>query len=307
MTIAEIRGKISGSGRNLTDRMEDLLTSDVFTACKYLKPNTLLLPFLSTSIDLEGKSLQFLSDLDVESVKYHFWPRLKKSEPDVLISLKLSSGKFYVLLIEAKYFSSKSSSALSEDEMSIAETPRDQLAREYEDLMESSNYLGISKSNVIGHYLIYITAHRSFQTEAMNESLNEIAYFHSSGIKINLLWTSWYSLMPIINELVNVNDWELPIIRDLANLLSRKRFIRFSGFSLSPLELIIDGELYSQNIRVSDMYSQNIPVSNMHYDFALLPESDFTSLFPYKSSNNTKGYNWDVDEEYCDSKIYSGG
>ena len=30
MTIAEIHGKISSSGSNLTDKQEDLLTSDVF-------------------------------------------------------------------------------------------------------------------------------------------------------------------------------------------------------------------------------------------------------------------------------------
>jgi hypothetical protein len=37
MTIAELHGKISSTGRNLHDQMEDLLTSDVFTACKYLR------------------------------------------------------------------------------------------------------------------------------------------------------------------------------------------------------------------------------------------------------------------------------
>ncbi|GAI56473.1 unnamed protein product, partial [marine sediment metagenome] len=30
MTVAEIRGKISETGSNLSERMEDLLTSDVF-------------------------------------------------------------------------------------------------------------------------------------------------------------------------------------------------------------------------------------------------------------------------------------
>ena len=43
MTIAEIHGKISRVGTNLHEKMEDLLTSDVFTACKYVKPETLLL------------------------------------------------------------------------------------------------------------------------------------------------------------------------------------------------------------------------------------------------------------------------
>ena len=35
--IAEIRGKISSSGSNLSDRLEDKLTGDVFGALRYLE------------------------------------------------------------------------------------------------------------------------------------------------------------------------------------------------------------------------------------------------------------------------------
>ena len=36
MTIAEIHGKISETGTNLSERMEDLLTSDIFGGMRYL-------------------------------------------------------------------------------------------------------------------------------------------------------------------------------------------------------------------------------------------------------------------------------
>ena len=56
MTIAELHRKISRTGANLHDQMEDLLTSDVFSACKYVRPAMLLLPFLRTAVDLNGTS-----------------------------------------------------------------------------------------------------------------------------------------------------------------------------------------------------------------------------------------------------------
>ena len=63
MTIAEIRGKISETGSNLSERMEDLLTSDTFGCMRYLPPETVLIPFLNKaisqlSIKADSKQLQ---------------------------------------------------------------------------------------------------------------------------------------------------------------------------------------------------------------------------------------------------------
>ena len=57
MTMAEICGKISHTGQNVSERMEDLLTSDIFSACKYLRPQTLLVPFLCRAKGLKNESL----------------------------------------------------------------------------------------------------------------------------------------------------------------------------------------------------------------------------------------------------------
>jgi len=46
MSIAEIHGKISSSGSNISDRLEDLLTADVFGTFKYLVDPTALINFL---------------------------------------------------------------------------------------------------------------------------------------------------------------------------------------------------------------------------------------------------------------------
>lgn len=57
MTIAEIHGKISHTGSNLSDQMEDLLTSDVFSTRRYVRPETLLLPFLRGARTIDGIAL----------------------------------------------------------------------------------------------------------------------------------------------------------------------------------------------------------------------------------------------------------
>ncbi len=47
MTQAVIRGKISSSGTNLSERLEDLLTSEVFSRLRYLKPGEAIIPILN--------------------------------------------------------------------------------------------------------------------------------------------------------------------------------------------------------------------------------------------------------------------
>ena len=112
MTIAEIHGNISHTWSNLSDQMEDLLTSDVFGACRYVRPETLLLPFLRGAKTVDGIALATSLDTPVEHAYYRFWPWLVSCEPDVLIALEDSSRRFYLVLVEAKYFSAKSSSVL---------------------------------------------------------------------------------------------------------------------------------------------------------------------------------------------------
>ena len=92
MTIAEIRGKISRSGSNLSDRMEDLLTSDVFGPLRYL-------PFAEGLMSVLGKAKLYTiptRPLTQKSERIFpnctdepevcFWLRMENSEPDVLIN-----------------------------------------------------------------------------------------------------------------------------------------------------------------------------------------------------------------------------
>jgi len=93
MTIAEIHGKISSGGGNLSDRLEDLLTSDVFGPLRYL-------PFTEGLLCVLGKA-RLYTDPDatfyakfgknlLNEPEVIFWPRTGRSEPDVLIKFGAS-------------------------------------------------------------------------------------------------------------------------------------------------------------------------------------------------------------------------
>ena len=297
MTIAEIRGKISRTGDNLSERLEDLLTSDVFSFCRYVRPYTLLLPFLRQAKRLDDEALGNLLEDKVDRVKYLFWPRLHRSEPDVLISIELSSGRFFLILIEAKYFSSKSGSALSEEELEIAETPRDQLAREYVDLLDAHNVFCIPKSKIAGRALIYVTAHRSIPKDSLSESMIEIKKFLADKHKINLFWTNWFELHPIISEAKDILEWERPILDDMRQLLERKRLIHFRGFNLDMVTSIPNDSVYKRKVAKRPT----------RYRFDLLPETIIKRPLIYLSSSIAREYNWAVSEKEIIGKIYQGG
>lgn len=248
MTIAEIKGKISGRGTNISDRLEDLLTSDVFSACKYVNPDTLLIPFLNQAKDIKNNVFSELSDEVVTKVHYLFWPQLHGLEPDVLIALELQQKKAFLLLIEAKYFSSKSSEAWSDEELVEAKSPKDQLAKEYKAMLseETLKKFSISchGSYIKGKALIYITAHRSMPIDSIEESIKEAKKFVNTK-EVNIFWLSWFDLYPIVvAQAKKCKEYEFPILEDLRCLLERKHLVKFKGFNLEQINPIVQGDIY---------------------------------------------------------------
>ena len=190
MTIAEIHGKISGSGRDLREKMEDLLTSDVFGACKYLRPETLLIPLIKTAISIDGVLLaDYLVDT-VNDAKYRFWPRLNSSEPDLFISIRDEHDNLHIVINEAKHLSGKSSDTLEAEEIEIATAPSDQLAREYDDLVNIERNINLSTKHIQRRFLVYITAHRSIPEDSLVDSTDEIQHFYPDLDAGPVFWTS---------------------------------------------------------------------------------------------------------------------
>ncbi len=286
MTIAEIHGKISHTGSNLSNQLEDLLTSDVFAACRYVRPELLLLPFLRGAKTVDGISLATFLDAPIERAYYRFWSWLAACEPDVLIALEDSSRRFCLVLVEAKYFSAKSSSALDGEELELASAPSDQLAREYLALLDPAGSFHLPdhflREHVCCHTLVYVTAHRSMPRLAMQESIDEIAHFLPNHTRVNLFWATWFDLQRILAR-ANPMEYERPILDDLRQLLVKKRLVRFAGF---------DAVGHVDGVAAGSVYAGASLVTTGHCTFQVARETPMESPVFYSSSRRVSNYDW---------------
>lgn len=298
MTIAEIHGKISHTGSNLSDRLEDLLTSDVFAACRYVRPELLLLPFLRGAKTADGISLATFLDAPIERAYYRFWPWLAACEPDVLIALEDSSRRFYLVLVEAKYFSAKSSSALDGEELELASAPSDQLAREYLALLDPVGSFHLPdhflREHVCCHALVYVTAHRSMPKLAMHESIEEIAHFLPNHARFNLFWATWFDLHPILAR-ANPMECERPILDDLRRLLVKKRLVRFSGF---------DSVHHVDGVSGGSVYTGTCVARTGEYSFRGVSETPMEHPVFYVQSRKASSYDWHLPSVPTFSSFY---
>jgi len=228
MTIAELRGKISGTGTNLSERMEDLLTSDTFGCMRYLSAEKVMMPFLNTAQSFHGKS--FLLPDKFVKVYYAFWPWLKSRdripcEPDLVIGLETEENSIHLVMVEAKYYSGLSS---EEDERP---EPNDQLARELDNLdITSCVTLGWPPQlNIASRTLLFVTQDMGMPRELLAQSLSE--YRRKRNKDSDIFWTSWRVLPSILEQILKKET--LPenaaVLEDMIGILLKKGLIMFQG------------------------------------------------------------------------------
>jgi len=222
MLMAILRGKLSREQEN----MEDVLTSNVFGLLRYLAPEEGLLPFLQQAKSSDGEK-PFEDLTSVDSVGYEFWRWYEEGdcigcEPDVVLRMDEPSGRKWIVLIEAKYRSGKSSEA--DDAL---EDPYDQLAREWDNLTH------IAEHEHAVSLLIYLTADIGCPREDIEKSKDEYES-KRSGLPqhrpFRCAWLSWRHLIPALEKSTG------PIVEDLRALNGRLGLIFFGG--ISPIEHI---------------------------------------------------------------------
>jgi len=251
MTIAELHGKLSSSG-NFDDRVEDLLTSDVFGALRYLPPDRGIVPFLNAVLHMNSVTSVLRHPdraISPSQVRYHFWPwgTVLRREPDLLVLLDLKDEQ-YAFVFEAKYRSGPSDLEPAEDlganePTELGEAPAAyglQLADQYDDLIQPSPYREIAVGAPIkNRFLIYITAHTTCPRETLDRSLDQLNKRHEAhGFQLSrefaaghMLWASWFDVWRVIKE-QDFRDFPFGLVaQDLLRLLARKGFRAFSGFA----------------------------------------------------------------------------
>lgn len=228
MSIAEIHGKISDAGTNLSERMEDLLTANVFGCMRYLLAEKALLPFLQTAHSFRGNI--FTIPDKIVKVHYAFWPWLKPldripCEPDVVLGLETEDRRVHLVLVEAKYYSGLSS---EEDERP---EPNDQLARELDNLdAVSCAALGWkSQLDIASRMLLFVTRDMGIPHDLLAQSLAE--YKRKRNRDGDIFWTSWRFLPPILEQSLEKENipGNIAVLRDMLGLLLRKGLIMFHG------------------------------------------------------------------------------
>ncbi|MDL4842461.1 hypothetical protein [Aquibacillus rhizosphaerae] len=96
---------------------------------EYLSSPNYIRDVLSKSSNISGRLLNLTHSMSEAS--FYFWPNLENSEPDVVIHFKDERQNEYLICIEAKYLSDKSSYEDEEvDLQDRSNRERDQLARE---------------------------------------------------------------------------------------------------------------------------------------------------------------------------------
>lgn len=197
MYLAELHGKLSSG----IERMEDVLTSNVFSFFKYSTREIFLWGYLN--------ELGFnISNQEANEAEFIFWPRFEENtEPDLVLIV----GDYY-LLIEAKYFSGFADETKKTKAQLLCEIEGGKL--------EAKNYGKDLK-------LIAITADHYYKENKFKIIPSDfIPYFK---------WTNWQSvssfLYNILESTRDIKKQERDFALDLYNLLDKKNLRDFQGLN----------------------------------------------------------------------------
>ncbi len=230
--IAEINNKISSSGTNLSDRLEDQLTSDVFGAIRYLPIDIGILPLLNHchSCDIE-KIFEFLSKS--KNTVYHFWPKsLVYGEIDLIIEFYNQENTHTegILGIEVKY-----NSPISSDQ----EIPKDVHQRDEEIVIHQLwRYMKLLKQRypLAPKGLIFLTNDMKLSKYHINKA-NILDKGHSCVIGLSISWSKVHQA--IYKEKIKNHSFPFNlIIADIEILLKHKQLDSYIPLTIPKIPSI---------------------------------------------------------------------
>lgn len=256
MTIAELHGKLSADRPDgVHERMEDLLTSDVFGTMKYAGWEHGFLDWLLKSepapVDPQPPPIEdLLYQGNITSVEYSFWPKLRnKCEPDLALLFCFGSGDFLLILLEAKYFSGTSDresneksdpfgrtgNQIADQVRGVSDMTKQELLNWFQasaDIRQSDGKFKFQKIH------LFITMHSILPVYDYEYSTQHLG----GSWPIHSYWLSWISLAESLKvHLDQTSPGLASLITDLYALLRRKGLVPFRGFRMYPWDI------YQQN------------------------------------------------------------
>lgn len=258
--IAEIHGKISKSGSNLSEMMEDELTGNFFGQLRYITFNEGLKSILRNAVFPENVATLF-DNIDVEfwNEKIEFWPYDSEGELDAYIEFdNVAIG------IEVKYKSGLS----SDDEVDYSRTD------EKERLEESCNQLQrecrIIKRRAKDKTKILLLVGDALSCGNIYTNVNERRLLNETGVAFG--YATWQSLLRELFKLRFKDKYSSLIISDLINLLQRKGFDQFNNMELSMTLPVVGDKYYKFDYAIKTGFSfetinKTIIKEGCYYDF----------------------------------------
>lgn len=233
--------------RKITHHSEDQLTGDVFGTLRYLPPARVIPLLLRACHFNEEKLTDFLPISSTAEANYHFWPKYKEGEIDLIIE-----WTDLVIGIEVKYHSGLS----SDDDV---ENSFDQEWRESHNQLSRYQRMLVNQFPTKKKVLIFLaprkTALTVYQDVIQRKIMTLDTYFS---------YLSWEALIKTLEgDRHNFFDGQRMMIDDVIALLKIKGLERFSGFSF---DIVIeqDGAYHFS----SYLDYQNIPIKgDLAYEY----------------------------------------
>ncbi|WP_240035120.1 nuclease-related domain-containing protein [Neobacillus notoginsengisoli] len=233
--MAEIYSKISKSGSNLSERLEDKLTGDFFGTIRYL-PFELGLKQVLTTTDFthkqaEQKWMKFIEKEKGFATQIEFWYRDDEGEIDLLITTEKM-----IIGIEVKYLSGISSEDHSEEIAIDYRESVHQLAR-YSRMIER-----LSKGRK--SYLLFLAPY-----DMMNQVKKKVLERPIIAPTVEIGFISWQDIHEslLTLDISNIEIGPQRIIKDLRALLKIKGLMQFNGFNSPVFLQLVTKEAYSFN------------------------------------------------------------
>nr|WP_263324351.1 hypothetical protein [Neobacillus sp. Marseille-Q6967] len=240
--LAEIQGKISRTGSNLTERLEDNLTGNVFGALRYLPFSAALGPVLANGVypKAVGEEIRLI-DSGFWADKVDFWPYDREGEMDALIDFE-----HMVIGIEVKYKSGLS----SDDEVAHPLVELDQ--QEEKEMKLSINQLAresriISRRGQHKKKLLLFVADRKSCREVYENILGRGII--EGGVALSYI--SWQDILLQLKQLQVTDPYHQVIIGDIIALLTRKGFEDFTD-----MEIDLPQSIHEHDYFIFDMPNQ---------------------------------------------------
>lgn len=264
--LAEIKGKVSRTGSNLSERLEDNLTGNVFGVLRYLPFSDGLGKVLANAVKQPSDQNKLVQSSIIKSIiakipngpwsdQIELWPYDQEGELDAILTFD-----DVIIGIEVKLISGLSSVDDADHDPSMLS--KHQLVRESRILVRK----GGNKKKI----LLFIADRSMCQSvqEDMQYSFEFKTHCVEDGVELG--YVSWQDFLCELKGLKNLDSYRQIIIQDLIALMKRKGFEDFIDMNISDESFVNSKEYFNFSVseEVKIHFATNISINEeLYYEF----------------------------------------